>query len=567
MAPAVLAFMMARGSPAVSARAHTVRRRPSGLRLTDTCSQIRLRKINLLFGKSIPDVYFMKKSLIHSFFASAVLMASLCSPLHSQVIYDGTWPWSQRASDGPDAEVPGWYYNLGLTGIRAELVTDQPKALLVRYVFPNTPAHALIQPEDLIIGVNGTEFTEAHRNGYGMALFGAHGPVLELANALEACQAPSGSGKLSLMVTRGAKTRRVVLTIGKEYGSYSPSFPARCPKSDKIRNELLTYIASQQEENGSFGDPVHNTFSVLAMLGSGDKQYLPAVEKNLRHLCDVIESTADDNRYSLMNWTYMGAAIGLSEYYLLTKKRWVLPKLTMIRDLIYEGQYLDMSQIDPKVMESHPHLYPTGPRKSHGGWGHNPGFEGYGPIAMLSAQGALVYSLMQRCGIEIDRNRHEAAYSFLKRGTGQNGYLWYADTVDGEPDTWADMGRTGAAGIAFALSPYPDRMYRNRKQALRYSDVIGRHPQSFPDTHGSPIMGMAYEALGAHIKPQNYRNLMDANRWWFTMAQCADGTFYYQPNRDNAGYDSMSRMTASSVAAFLFTIPKRNLTITRKVYR
>jgi hypothetical protein len=37
-----------------------------------------------------------------------------------------------------------------------------------------------------------------------------------------------------------------------------------------------------------------------------------------------------------------------------------------------------------------------------------------------------------------------------------------------------------------------------------------------------------------------------------------------QPNRDNSGYDSSARMTASSVVAFMFTIPKRNLVITGK---
>jgi hypothetical protein len=57
---------------------------------------------------------------------------------------------------------------------------------------------------------------------------------------------------------------------------------------------------------------------------------------------------------------------------------------------------------------------------------------------------------------------------------------------------------------------------------------------------------------------------MDANRWWFTMAQCPDKTFYYQPNRDNAGYGSDARMTASAVVAFIFTIPKRSLVITGK---
>jgi hypothetical protein len=93
--------------------------------------------------------------------------------------------------------------------------------------------------------------------------------------------------------------------------------------------------------------------------------------------------------------------------------------------------------------------------------------------------------------------------------------------------------------------------------------LIGLHPRSFPDTHGSPAMGMGYTALGASIEPASFRRLMDANRWWFALAQCADGTFYYQPNRDNAGYGSDARMTASSVTAFILLLPKRSLVMTR----
>jgi Family of unknown function (DUF6288) len=502
---------------------------------------------------------------IHSKCASLAftLLATYSGSLMAQVHYQGDQPWSQRADSGPDAEVPGWYYNLGLTGIRAELIENEPKALLVKHVFQKSPARNAIKIDDLIIGADGKKFRKPHRNGYGMEVFGAEGPVSELAEALEACQANSATGKLKLMVKRGDEAMEVELDIGKKYGSYAASYPAACPKSEKILGELLDYFTEQQEENGSFGDPVNNAFAALALLGSGERKYLPDVERNLRHLCESIKSTDQGTRKNdLMNWTYMGTAIVLCEYYLITKKSWVLQELERIRDLLYEGQYLDMSQINPKSKESHPDSYPTGPKQAHGGWGHNPGFEGYGPIAMITAQGALTYSLMHRCGIEIDRKRHDAAYAFLKRGTGENGYLWYGDSAGGGPDDWADMGRTGAAGIAFFASPYREGTYR--RQALKYSDVIGKHPQSFPDTHGSPPMGMGYEALAAHIDPKNFRKLMDANRWWFTMAQCGDGTFYYQPNRDNAGYDSSARMTASSVVAFMFTIPKRNLVITGK---
>jgi alpha-galactosidase len=78
------------------------------------------------------------------------------------------------------------------------------------------------------------------------------------------------------------------------------------------------------------------------------------------------------------------------------------------------------------------------------------------------------------------------------------------------------------------------------------------------------MMGMAYTALGVSIDADSFRKLMDANRWWFTMAHCTDGSFYYQPNRDNSGYGSDSRMIASSVTAFIFTLPKRSLVMTGK---
>ncbi|MDP6959379.1 MAG: DUF6288 domain-containing protein, partial [Planctomycetota bacterium] len=91
--------------------------------------------------------------------------------------------------------------------------------------------------------------------------------------------------------------------------------------------------------------------------------------------------------------------------------------------------------------------------------------------------------------------------------------------------------------------------------------------ESFPDTHGSPIMGMGYTALAANVDPKSFRRLMDESRWWFVLAQCNDGTFYYQPNRDNAGYGSDSRLSASAVTAFILQIPKKNLHVTGKPTR
>ena len=142
----------------------------------------------------------------------------------------------------------------------------------------------------------------------------------------------------------------------------------------------------------------------------------------------------DDLRWITPQWTpstYAKGAESLDVVYKFPKKAHGDPgpfanteSVQEVHDFLVSGQYLHMSQINPKAKKSHPDSYPKGPENSHGGWGHNPGFEGYGPIAMLTGQGALAYSLMHRCGIRIDREKHDAAYRFLKKGTGQNGYVW-----------------------------------------------------------------------------------------------------------------------------------------------
>ena len=76
----------------------------------------------------------------------------LVVPAAAQVHYhDSGHPWKQRASEGPDAEVPGWYYNLGITGMRAELVADAPKSLVIRHVFAGSPASSMVLVGDTLL--------------------------------------------------------------------------------------------------------------------------------------------------------------------------------------------------------------------------------------------------------------------------------------------------------------------------------------------------------------------------------------------------------------------------------
>lgn len=482
-----------------------------------------------------------------------------CAPVAAQVHYhpDGR-PWSQRARSGPDAEVPGWYYNLGITGLRVELTEEAPRHLTVRHVLSGSPAEKKILPGDVLVGVGGVPFATPHRNGYGMEVFGPEGPILDFAEALEACQSKEHQGRLRLSILRGERAEEVSLSLGTRNGVFAPGFPIDCKKSDRVLDACLDYLLEHQRDNGSWGSPPHDTFAPLALMARGTRKDMAAVEKAVRRHAETTR-TEDDS--SLINWRYMAAAIVMSEYYFATEEDWVIEELQEVYAFLIGSQYMDLSQVSERVRETHPRSYPKGPMEAHGGWGHNKGFEGYGPICMITGQGALAFSLMARCGIEIDRKRHDAAYAFLERGTGRNGYVWYEDSVAGH-ENWADMGRTGAAGIANALAPYPEPIYRER--ALRHARIIGLQPMSFPDTHGSPIVGMGFAAMAARVADGSFQGLMEANRWWFTLSQCPDGSFYYQPNRDNAGYGADSRISATAVTAFILSIPKGNLALTGK---
>jgi hypothetical protein len=494
-----------------------------------------------------------------AFVLAALLSVSAGTRAHAFQVhhYEDGGPWNQRADAGPDAEVPGWFYNLGPTGIRVELDDDFPTHLVVRYVFADSPAAGRVEVGDHIVGVGGQRFERPHRNGYGMEVFGPQGPIEDFANALEASQRKDAKGTFELELLRAGKSVRAELAVDRTHGAFGATFPVDCAKSAAVLAQLLPYLRAQQREDGSFGDEILDTFIPLALLANPSQENLAAVERNARFHAST---TKAEDEGGLINWRYMTAAIVLCEYYEVSKATWILPELAEIRDFITSSQYTSLDQVNPAAKLSHPDSFPTDARQQHGGWGHNPGFEGYGPIAMLTGQGALAFSLMQHCGVEVDRERLRFAFDFLARGTGRNGYLWYADGVAGDDD-WADMGRTGASAIALALDPWPNDAREELR--MRQTLILGEHPDSFPDTHGSPIMGMGYGALAANQHAPSFRRLMDANRWWFTLSQCHDGTFYYQPNRDNAGYGADSRTSASAVTAFILSIPKHNLLVTR----
>ncbi|HEY3321659.1 MAG TPA: DUF6288 domain-containing protein [Planctomycetota bacterium] len=458
--------------------------------------------------------------------------------------------WDLTTKTGPDAEVPGWFINLGITGARAKLTPDAPKSLQIVFVFRNTPAFGKLEKGDQIVGVNGAAFLAPHKFGYGVGKFGYEGPLMDLGNALDECQGKRG-GKLSLDVVRGEKKLQVELQLSTKYGSFSSTYPFDCKKTDLILQETYAYLIKEQKSDGTWsGRPHINAFAALALLGSGNAEYLPAVKKAVEFMA---KSTSDKITFGgLPVWQYTLYGITMSEYYLITREPWVLPELDEI------NRWLAQAQSGATGAPERKHIAGG---FGHGPYNHEAGKNGYGGMNITTAQALAAWGLMQRCGLKVDPKGPEDAHNFIARGTNKIGYVWYADGSGGEG--YADMGRTGASALAHYVSPLGGEAWQ--AFAKLNAQCIGQHPDTFPDTHGCPLLGMATTALGAAVAdPAAFRKLMDANRWCFSLAQCCDGTFYYQPNRDNnpQDYAANPRLAATAVTSLVLTCKYKKLQIT-----
>ena len=468
---------------------------------------------------------------------AAALILALTAPPAEALRKNATWGKQTKAQ--PDAQAGGWFINLGVTGARAKILMERPREFEIAYVFEGTPAEGKLEVGDRITGANAKAFTADHKFGYGPKFFGYEGPMMDLGHALEKSQGALG-GKLTLAVERGGAKRDVVLQLPRNYGAFSKTFPYQCAKTDKILAEAYAYLIEKQRDNGTWsGRPDANAFAALALLGSGNEDYLPAVKRAAEAFA---KSTGDVIEYRGLDcWKYTLYGAFLGEYYLITREDWVLPELEEIKRWIMKAQM------------------------ANGGWGHRPankpGGNGYGAINAITMQAKIALALMMRCGLEVDRDKYRATHEFVAKGTNDIGYVWYKDGGRKNP-SYADMGRTGTSALAHYLSPIGGKEYRDF--ALLNASCIGANPKTFPDTHGSPLLGLAFTGLGALADPAMFRQLMDANRWHFALAHTPDGNFYYQPNRDNnpQDYSADPRLNATAANALVLTAKFKKLQMT-----
>ncbi len=438
------------------------------------------------------------------------------------------WDWNRKAGGtGPDAQVPGAYWNLGPTGIRAR---QHELHLEVKYVIPNSPASGRVIVGDKIVGVNGRRFTCRYNAKQGQGVTENEGPIYEVGMAIE--DSEGADGQLSFMVEREGSTKTAGVPI-REMGRFSSTFPYRCKKSDRLYDEICAHLDKTQLPNGDWGGLHVTATSALALLGSGRPEYA----KNCKKAADYLKDINPADPGGLNNWNMIYAGIYLSEYFLATRDESVLPTLRKVDQGLVFG-----------------HL-------GGGKFQHQKNWGGYEHLGIMVGQAVMAWALMEKCGIKVTKDVYELTRTHLIDITASNGHVGYASAKSEEI---TNHGRTGAGVLGIYLSrrdPQDDQYIQAGCKYFNLSWAL------WPHCHASQSVAMKWSALAAALVPGEFRKLMDHQIWYLNIARsCEPGQYVSQPTRDGASTGDLitwfprSYVTASM--GLIFALKERKLRIT-----
>lgn len=418
-------------------------------------------------------------------------------------------------------------WNLGPTGLRGwmfcdRLVTKDARQVLVTKLDKGSPAEGIIQVGDVILGVGGQPFSIDPRTELGRAITHAESEV--------------GGGKLTLTRWRDGETKEVVVEL-PVLGAYSETAPFDCAKSRLIFERgceaLAARMAKPAYREGRNLDPIPRSLNALALLASGNDDYLPLVKQEA-------EWAAAYSSSGMQTWHYGYCIMLLSEYVIATGDQSVMPGLRRLALEAAKGQ------------------------SAVGSWGH--GFAkpdgrlgGYG---MMNAPGLpLTISLVlaREAGVDDPEVARaiELSARLLRFYIGK-GAIPYGDH-HAWIETHEDNGKCGMAAVLFNLLGEKEgaEFFSRMSVASHGAERDCGHTGNFFNlTWAMPgVVQSGPSATGAWMQ--------EFGGWYFDLARRWDGTYRHQgppePDRDSyGGWDS--------TGAFLlaYAMPLKKITLTGK---
>jgi hypothetical protein len=414
-------------------------------------------------------------------------------------------------------------WNLGATGLRGWMFTENfatktARQIKVTAVAEGSPAHGTMQVGDVILGVGGKPFS--------------YDPRTEFGKALTFAESGAGAGKFVLTRWRDGKQEEVTITL-PVLGSYSGTAPFECAKSKLILEKGCATLAKQIADPSYNPDPIVRSLNALALLASGNKEYLPLVKREAQRAAEY-----PDKGYR--TWYFGYVMMLAAEYKLATGDDSVMPGLRRLALETAKGQ------------------------SAVGSWGHDFArpdgrLKGYG---MMNAPGLpLTISLAMARAAGVDDPQVSAAIERSLRllrfyiGKGAIPYGDHGAWMEGHEDN----GKCGMAAVLFDLTGEDkgaEFFARMSLSAHGGERDCGHTGNFFNITWAMPGVSLSGpHATGAWMK--------EFGAWYYDLARCWDGTFAHQgpPEPD---FDSYHGWDATGTYLLAYAAPLKNLYILGK---
>jgi hypothetical protein len=412
-------------------------------------------------------------------------------------------------------------WTLGATGARGwmfcdKLVTTDARQISITAVDKGSPADGTLVVGDVILGVGGKPFS--------------YDPRTEFGKALTTAESEAGGGSLALIRWRAGKQETVVIKL-PVVGTYSATAPFDCPKSKRILEQGCQALAQRMASPSYRQNPITRSLNALALLASGNPQYLPLVKKEAQWASDY---SAD----GMQTWYYGYVIMLLAEYEMATGDHSVMPGLRRLALEAANGQSI-VGSWGHKFAESDGRL---------GGYGmmNAPGVPLTTSLVMARAAG------VKDPAVELAIERSAKLLRFYI-GKGSVPYGDHAPWTQ----THEDNGKNGMAAVLFNLlgeangAEYFSRMSLASHGAERDCGHTGNFCNILWSMPGVAQSGP--QATGAWMK--------EFGAWYFDLARRWDGTFQHQGPPEMAtdkykGWDS----TGGYLLAYAMPLKKIYLT-------
>jgi len=384
---------------------------------------------------------------------------------------------------------PGNICHYGPTGFYAKRHSDH---LVVDVIEKGSPSDGQLKKGDLILAVDGNPITTDAYNQFCLAV--------------DKAESHEGKGFLRLQVKRSGKLPtgstatievkkkhkaesteippatqekpleflklEVVLKL-KTFGSYAKNAPTDCAKTDA----LITQTADHIVKNSHFGKL---NWGLLGLLATGEKKYIKVVADFLHDPKKAEWAQPPKNKSELITsggyvtWHWGYRNLLMTEYYLLTGDKSVLPAITQLSRTLAAGQ------------------------DQAGLWGHrmaraNIGrAHGYGVMNQPTLSIFISLILAQKCGVKdkmVDlaiKRTHDHYDKWVGKGA-----LPYGNHGPSQGQ-FTNNGTSGSLAVAFAL-------IGNKKGASFYGAMSAAATEEILLGHGGPRWNILWSGLGSGV--------------------------------------------------------------------